>query len=150
MTKKGLRQHSSCSPRIQLHTNVNLLNLLLGQNFPHPLGELDTHDLSAAVNGDAIHGRVWPCQVKVLENIGSICSRLDNLAEVHTTSLLQKHGLTRQDIDDVGEAELPQGNGFRSEEVIFRALEGLRRSRTQAKGSNSVGVPTINLVRFPT
>lgn len=127
----------------QLRTNINLRNLLLSQNLPHLLGQLDTHVLPAAVHRNAIDAAVGASQVDVFEHIRGIRSRLHDLAEVDSTVLLAEDGLAGLDVDDVGESKLSESDRLRGEEVILGSRQGLGGSRAKAERSNAVCVSVV-------
>ena len=132
----------------QSHTNIDLRNLLFSQDLPHLLRQLDTHVLPAAVHRNAINAAIRSSQVDVLEDVRGIRFRLHDLAEVDSAVLLAEDGLAGLDVDDVGESKLSKGNGFRGEEVILSARQGLGRSRAEAERSNAVCVSVINRVNI--
>lgn len=133
------------SQRSWLHTNINLFNLLCGQDLPHLLGQLDTHVLSAAVNRNTVDAAVRSGQVDVLKYVGSIRLWLDDLAEVNSAVLLAKDSLARLNVDDVGESKLSESNRLRCKEVILGSWQSLRRSRAKAKRADAVCVSIMDV-----
>jgi hypothetical protein len=96
------------------HTNVNIPNPIFSQNLSHSVGQLQPHLLSAAMDGNPIHVCVRPCEVEKFEKIRGVRLHLNDLRELRNPSFLQKDSLARQDVDDVLESKLCQGNRFRS------------------------------------
>jgi hypothetical protein len=47
------------------------------------------------------------------------------LTEVDNATFFDEDGLAREDVDDVREAKLPQGDGFRGKEVVLCSLQCL-------------------------
>lgn len=133
------------SQRSWLHTNINLLNLLCGQDLPHLLGQLNTHVLPAAVNRNTVDAAVRSSQVDVLEYVGGVRSWLYDLAEVNSAVLLAEDCLARLNVDDVGKSKLSESNRFRCKEVILGSRQGLRRSRAKAKRANAVCVSIMDV-----
>lgn len=97
------------------------------------------------MNRNTIDAAVRSGQVNVLEYVGSIRSRLNDLAEVNSAVLLAKDCLARLNVDDVGESKLSESNRFRCKEVILCSWQGLRRSRSKAKRANAVCVSIMDV-----
>lgn len=131
------------------HTNINLIDALLAHDAPHPVGKLQSHVLATAVDGNAVHVDVCPGQVQVFKQVGRVGLHLHNLAELGNAALLDEDSLAGQDIDNVLEPKLRQGDRFRGEEIISGALESLRRSRPEAQGSDAVLVTTPRPCQSP-
>lgn len=92
------------------------------------------------MNRDAINVRVRPSKVNVLKHVGRVRAPLDNLAEARRTALLDEDGLAGEDVDDVGEAQLAEGDGLGGHEVVGGALEGGGGPRAEAERADAVGV----------
>jgi hypothetical protein len=60
------------------------------------------------------------------------------LRELGDAALLDEDGLAGKDVDDVLEAELDQGDGFRGEEVVDGAFDGFRRTGSEAERADAV------------
>lgn len=93
-------------------TDVDLSDLLLTQNLPHLIRQLDTHVLPTAVHGDSIYQRVRPRQVNVFENIRGVGPSRHDLSELGgaRASLRNEYSLSRHDVLDVAESKLCQGD----------------------------------------
>lgn len=87
---------------------------------------------------DTVNVTVGSGKVQVFKKVGSIRLGGDDLGELGLSSLLNEDSLARQDVDNVLETKLGQGNRFRGEEVIGGAFEGLGGSRAEAERSNTV------------
>lgn len=87
-------------------TNINLINDLVTQDLPHPLGKLNTHILSTAIDRDAVHDSVGSRKIDIFENVRRVRFLLDHLAENGVAALLNKDCLAWLDVADVAETEL--------------------------------------------
>lgn len=87
---------------------------------------------------DTVNVTVGSGKVQVFEKIGGIRLGRDDLGELRLSSLLNKDSLARQDVDNILETKLGQGNRFRGEEVIGGAFECLGGARAEAERSNTV------------
>ena len=113
MTGVWINKPLCASPQgMTARTNIDLLNSFFTKGLPHLLCELDTHILPAAMDRYAIHTTIRSCEVNILEEVWSVGSSLNDLAEMYHAALLEENSLSGQDVSDMGEAELPQSNGF--------------------------------------
>lgn len=118
--------------------DVNVLDHVLAEHLAHALRQLQAHVLPAAVDGDAVHTAVGSRKVQVLEQVGRVRLGRHDLREAGGLALLDEDSLAGQDVDNVLEAQLDEGNGFGGEEVVGGALEGLGWPRAEAEGADAV------------
>lgn len=123
------------------HTDVDILNPLVAQDFPHLASKLNTHVLATPVNRQPVNVAVRPSKVDVLKDVGGVRPLLDDLAEARGAALLNEDGLAGKDVHDVGKAELRQRDGLGREEVVHSAGEGVGWARPEAQRPDAVGVP---------
>ena len=120
--------------------NVNLLDTLLTEHLLELVRQLGPHALPAAVDRDAVHYCVRPGKVHVLKDVGGVALCLGDLAEFGLAALLDEDGLAWQDVLEVLEAELTEGNALGCQHVVGAALDGGRRAASHHKRADSVGV----------
>lgn len=109
----------------EIRTNINVPKHLLAQHLAHPLRQLQAHVLPTTVNRDSVNAAVGSCEVQVLEQIRGVRLGLHNLRKAGCLALLDEDGLAGQDVDNVFEAELDEGNRFRGDKVVGGTLQGI-------------------------
>lgn len=67
------------------------------------------------------------------------------MTELRLATLLNKDGLAWQNVDNVGEAELGEGDGFRGHEVVQSAFEGGRGARSKTERSDAILVSAVKV-----
>ena len=103
-----------------LRTNINLPNAFLAQGFPHFMGKLRPHVLSASMYRYAVNDRVTSTEVNIFKRVRRVRPSFHDLTEVDDAAFLDEHGLPRKDVLDVAKTKLPQSNGLGGEEIILR------------------------------
>lgn len=90
------------------------------------------------MHGDSIHDGIRAGEVNILEDIGGVSLLLNNLVELRLPVLLDEHGLSREDILEVAEAQLTESNALGSEHVVDTAFEGGGGTRSHNEGADAI------------
>lgn len=121
--------------------HVDVVDAILSKRVLELLGQLDAHVLSALVDRDAIHDRVGPGKVDVLEDVRRVGQPLGNLVELRLATLLDEDRLTGENVAHVLEAQLAKRNALGCQHVVGAALDGGGGPAAHDERSDAIRIP---------